>query len=1079
MKTLAPSQIREVESILAERHPLYYNGSKLHDVFPFLKNFRCFYKPDRNASDTVALLSDPDTYDPNTTEERRMEQLSSDQILKEQKKADKSFMDLGFGTIAYFDIHFQLAIIFFIILVLSLPSIYLFAFYSEGNRHYNGLLHSISIGNLGFSSTLCKDTSLAVNRLNLICATGRIEEIVDFGVIPNDASILDACMANSETRQCEGVYEEKKVRQKLQRDCVGRNSCVVRPREFVNEGLGKCTSKYAQFFGQVMCKHSVGQLKERAEIGNSLMVQALLTAGVYLAGMWYIRKSTKDRYEEWDRKTTTISDYTVKYNVPEVVYKDFLLSHGMYTNFQPSDGDISAEFEQESPIYAFKKELKRQVEDKLRQSSPVIYDSDDLIEISEINFTFMNTEVISMLIERGDALDTENESKVIEIENKIKDYLKNFSDQVSTPQEAYITFRTEEAYLRGIRMDSTSICGREVPRETWKGHPFVLEQVQEPSNIYWENRHTSLAWKLGKQVISTVILILILAFFIVILFYTMKIASRIRREYPQVDCDGVKGDLVDDEMLEHIAKTEWFHRHKSHEIGGGDLKLSTSNLQCYCDDFKQDLGRKETMKLTETVEIGGEIHSGFICEDYLKSDRILFFISLVVPLLIIVSNQVIKHVSVFLCKWIGFDKRTNEISMIQILCFAMLFFNNALVIFLLNARFVNFPVFNELFDGDHEDFDNSWYREIAPFIISPMFIQIIFPIQNFLPDLVIQQGLAWLDRRFTSQKLYKTNCNTALQYAELNSGTDHALFEKYPRLVNIVMLSMMYAFQLPIFLILTFICLIFSYIFDKVAVAYYHRKPPLYDDTLNNVSVHIMKWGAAFYLCLCYWVVSNRQMFGNVLEPKHYQEEIDIYHHYIFVKDPYVFQSVLRWTAITLIVIFAAYDIFNLFSILFISSSSKEELQSLEYLPDLTHCIPLKYIENALMEEKIIREKFGYKKMFDATVQDFFRARMLRSGKIDRQLTSQGSLLFADATSFDILRQPNYYEKFNYIIPAERKKDLNYDECDEVRRVLDFAFYKGQYHIDELFSYRDPAYSLKRFYDTGRIPTIKPKQYYR
>lgn len=141
--------------------------------------------------------------------------------------------------------------------------------------------------------------------------------------------------------------------------------------------------------------------------------------------------------------------------------------------------------------------------------------------------------------------------------------------------------------------------------------------------------------------------------------------------------------------------------------------------------------------------------------------------------------------------------------------------------------------------------------------------------------------------------------------------------------------------------------------------------------------------------------------------------------------------------------------------------------------------MPLKYIENTLMEEKIVREKFGYKNHFDDTIEDFLIARSKRHGKLDHQLSAQRSKLFTDATSFDILKQPSYYEKFNYIIPAERTHKKNYDECDEIRRVLDFAYYKGEYHIEELFQYRNPGYIPQRFYDTGRIPTIRSKRDYR
>ena len=37
MRTLDNEEIKEVHNILAERHPMYYSGSKIHDVFPSLK----------------------------------------------------------------------------------------------------------------------------------------------------------------------------------------------------------------------------------------------------------------------------------------------------------------------------------------------------------------------------------------------------------------------------------------------------------------------------------------------------------------------------------------------------------------------------------------------------------------------------------------------------------------------------------------------------------------------------------------------------------------------------------------------------------------------------------------------------------------------------------------------------------------------------------------------------------------------------------------------------------------------------------------------------------------------------------
>lgn len=213
-----------------------------------------------------------------------------------------------------------------------------------------------------------------------------------------------------------------------------------------------------------------------------------------------------------------------------------------------------------------------------------------------------------------------------------------------------------------------------------------------------------------------------------------------------------------------------------------------------------------------------------------------------------------------------------------------------------------------------------------------MWIQLIFPIQNLIPDIAIQQGLAWLDRRFTNPKLYKTNCRTAVLYAELNSGAEHLLFEKYPRLVNIVMVSMMYAFGLPIFLIITFFCLIISYIVDKIIVAYYHRKPPLYDDTLNLTSVHFLKWGAVIYTMIGYWMISNRQMFENNLTPKEYQDQIAEYNHYPSDDPTYNFQLVIKWYAIILFLAMLIYDVFIGWFNMCMKSTAKKELKGKENL---------------------------------------------------------------------------------------------------------------------------------------------------
>jgi len=57
----------------------------------------------------------------------------------------------------------------------------------------------LELGNLGFATSLCIDSPLGVGRVSLDCPSGVISEIVDFGIIPHNAKIMDTCLTNNET----------------------------------------------------------------------------------------------------------------------------------------------------------------------------------------------------------------------------------------------------------------------------------------------------------------------------------------------------------------------------------------------------------------------------------------------------------------------------------------------------------------------------------------------------------------------------------------------------------------------------------------------------------------------------------------------------------------------------------------------------------------------------------------------------------------------------------------------------------------------------------------------------------------
>jgi hypothetical protein len=102
----------------------------------------------------------------------------------------------------------DLIIMFLLLTLLAVPSFYLFTNYEGRNRQNSGLLHSVSLGNMGFSQTICHDITLMVGKLTLACPTGKIQDVVSFGVTPKDAMVLDSCLPNNESLSCYDMYED-------------------------------------------------------------------------------------------------------------------------------------------------------------------------------------------------------------------------------------------------------------------------------------------------------------------------------------------------------------------------------------------------------------------------------------------------------------------------------------------------------------------------------------------------------------------------------------------------------------------------------------------------------------------------------------------------------------------------------------------------------------------------------------------------------------------------------------------------------------------------------------------------------
>jgi hypothetical protein len=171
---------------------------------------------------------------------------------------------LGFGAVAYFDLQKYLIVIFSIMFILLFPSLLLFRYYPNGRKIGSSSLNKYTIGNLGFSSVLCKDVSLQVGNITMSCPTGEMREIISAGLIPRDGLINDACLPNSETALCEKSFDNDEFLEDFNAKCLNNSTCTIDADKYLrHQGNPDCTSPYAQFYIQAYCMHSPEEIEFR------------------------------------------------------------------------------------------------------------------------------------------------------------------------------------------------------------------------------------------------------------------------------------------------------------------------------------------------------------------------------------------------------------------------------------------------------------------------------------------------------------------------------------------------------------------------------------------------------------------------------------------------------------------------------------------------------------------------------------------------------------------------------------------------------------------------------------------------
>lgn len=84
---------------------------------------------------------------------------------------------------------------------------------------------------------------------------------------------------------------------------------------------------------------------------------------------------------------------------------------------------------------------------------------------------------------------------------------------------------------------------------------------------------------------------------------------------------------------------------------------------------------------------------------------------------------------------------------------------------------------------------------------------------------------------------------------------------RYSAILVCTWIVMMYGIALPIMFPIGAITMFNYYVVDRLLIAYYFRRPPIYDDKLNKYALGTLKYAPVLLLFFGYWTIGNMQVF--------------------------------------------------------------------------------------------------------------------------------------------------------------------------------------------------------------------------
>ena len=233
---------------------------------------------------------------------------------------------------------------------------------------------------------------------------------------------------------------------------------------------------------------------------------------------------------------------------------------------------------------------------------------------------------------------------------------------------------------------------------------------------------------------------------------------------------------------------------------------------------------------------------------------------------IVVQSVIARTGFIELTKLIKYTSESQRMRFILVSVFKIYFINYGILYVLVPLK-IQIPLVSDLLVGVYYDFNTYWYTDIGFQVITLMVIQAFFPPIEFAYlwfwDVIkrsYNQGRCWRKKVPES-----TKSETLLGYKNLYCGPEFEIHYQYSNMLVITWVTFLFAPGIPILFPIALLGMIILYCTNRISLAYFNRRPPVYDQKMNKTTLKLLGVAPLLYICMGAWVYSNQQTFTNVV----------------------------------------------------------------------------------------------------------------------------------------------------------------------------------------------------------------------